>query len=105
MREGRGEREDAMIQQAIIRDVRVDDALITFVLTDGREVSAPTEWSYRLAEARQEQRDHFEVEPEGLIVEWPELDEHIGVWTLLGVPEEEVMMAAGLDVLGTAAKA
>jgi len=31
-----------MIQPAIVRDVRVDDALITFVLTDGREVSAPT---------------------------------------------------------------
>lgn len=94
-----------MIRPAIIRDVRVDDALITFVLTDDREVSAPTEWSYRLAGARQEQRDHFEVEPEGLIVEWPELDEHIGLWTLLGVPEEEVMMAAGLKVLGATARA
>lgn len=69
MREGRGESKDAMIQPAIIRDVRVH------------------------------------VEPDGLIVEWPELDEHIGVWTLLGVPEEEVMMAAGLKVLGAAAKA
>jgi hypothetical protein len=33
------------------------------------------------------------------------LDEHIGVWTLLGVSEEEVMMAAGLKGLGAAAKA
>ena len=27
----------------------------------------------------QEQRDQFEIEPAGLIVEWPELDEQIGV--------------------------
>ena len=88
-----------MIQPAIVRTVRVDDALITFVLTDGREVSAPTSWSSRLRSATQSQRDHFEVEPEGLIVEWPDLDEHVGVWSLLGVSEEEAMAAAGLQVL------
>ena len=57
------------------------------MLTDGREASTPTEWSDRLAEALQERRDHFEVEPEGLIVELPELDEDVGVWTLPGMPE------------------
>jgi len=88
-----------MIQPAIVRDVRVDDALITFILADGREVSAPTSWSRRLSAATQSQRDHFEIEPEGLIVEWPDLDEHVGVWTLLGVPEEDAMSAAGLKVL------
>jgi len=88
-----------MIQPAIVRDVRVDDGLITFVLADGREVSAPTSWSRRLSTASQSQRDHFEIEPEGLIVEWPDLDEHVGVWTLLGVPEEDAMSAAGLKVL------
>ncbi len=88
-----------MIQPAIVRDVRVDDDLITFVLTDGRVVSAPTAWSRRLSTATPAERDHFEIEPEGLIVEWPDLDEHIGVWTLLGVSEEEAMTAAGLKVL------
>jgi Protein of unknown function (DUF2442) len=88
-----------MIQPAIVRAVRVDDALITFVLADGREVSAPTAWSGRLRSATQTQRDHFEIEPEGLIVEWPDLDEHVGVWSLLGVSEEEAMVAAGLQVL------
>jgi len=28
-------------------------------------------------------------------VEWPAIDEHIGVWTLLGVPEDDVLEAAG----------
>ena len=36
-----------MNQPAVVRTVRVDDGLITFVLTDGREVSAPTSWSSR----------------------------------------------------------
>jgi hypothetical protein len=88
-----------MIQSAIVRDVRVDDALITFVLADGRVVAAPTSWSRRLRTASQSQRDHFEIDPEGLIVEWPDLDEHVGVWTLLGVSEEDAMSAVGLKVL------
>jgi hypothetical protein len=88
-----------MIQSAVVRDVRVDDALITFVLADGRVVAAPTSWSRRLRMASQSQRDHFEIEPEGLIVEWPDLDEHVGVWTLLGVSEEDAMSAVGLKVL------
>jgi hypothetical protein len=93
-----------MIQPAIVRDVRVDDTLITFVLKDGREVSAPTSWSRRLGSASQPQRDHFEIEPGGLIVEWPDLDEHIGVWTLLGVHEEDALSAAGLQVLQPAVR-
>jgi len=88
-----------MIQPAIIKDVRVTDSLFTFILTDGREVSAPTSWSSRLNGATQAQRDHFEVEPEGLIVEWPDLDEHIGIWSLLGVTEEDAMAAVGLPIV------
>ena len=88
-----------MMQPAIVRDVRVDDDLITFVLTDGRVVSAPTAWSRRLTAATPAQRDRFAIQPGGLIVEWPEVDEHVGVWTLLGVSEEDAMAAAGLKVL------
>jgi len=88
-----------MVEAAVVRDVRVDDALITFVLTDGREVAAPTRWSRRLTSATPAERSNFEIEPEGLIVAWPDIDEHIGVWTLLGVSEEDVMLAAGLKVV------
>lgn len=91
-----------MIDAAVVRDVRVDDALITFVLADGREVAAPTRWSRRLNRATPAERSHFEIEPEGLIVAWPDLDEHIGVWTLLGVSEEDAMLAAGLRVVSPA---
>jgi hypothetical protein len=29
---------------------------------------------------------------------WTAIDEHIGLWTLLGVSEEDVMEAAGFDI-------
>jgi hypothetical protein len=34
----------------------------------------------------------------GTYAEWPGIDEHIGLWTLLGVSEEDVMEAAGFDM-------
>jgi len=87
-----------MIQPAVVKDVRVSDDLITFALEDGRELSAPTTWSERLSHASRAEREAFEIQSDGMIVTWPELDEHIGVWSLLGVPEEEVFEAAGLRV-------
>jgi hypothetical protein len=88
-----------MTRPAIVRDVRVDDERITFILSDGREIAAPTRWSPRLAAASPVQRAAFEIESDGLIVAWPDIDEHIGVWTLLGVSEEEAFLAAGLEVV------
>jgi hypothetical protein len=87
-----------MTRPAVVHHVRVDDELVTFVLADGREISAPTRWSRRLAAATPAERAAFEIESEGLIVAWPRIDEHIGVWTLLGVSEEEAFLAAGLEV-------
>lgn len=87
-----------MISPAIITDVHVDDDLITFVLADGREVSAPTSWSVRLSRAAPAERAIWQVGGAGTHVEWPALDEHIGVWTLLGVPEDDVLEAAGFEM-------
>jgi hypothetical protein len=94
-----------MISPAIIRDVRVDDDLITFVLVDGREVSAPTSWSARLSRATPAERARWKVGGAGTHVEWPSIDEHVGVWTLLGVPEDEVLEAAGFAMTRRAARA
>jgi hypothetical protein len=86
------------VKTALIRDVRVDNQQITFILTDGREVSAPTSWSARLTQATQSQRATSRIGGFGTYVEWPAIDEHIGLWTLLGVSEEDVMEAAGFEV-------
>lgn len=86
------------LNTALIRDVCVDDQQITFVLTDSREVSAPTSWSVRLTEATDRQRSNWRIGGSGTYVEWPAIDEHIGLWTLLGVPEEDLLEAAGFEV-------
>src|SRR5438132_8169243 len=89
---------DAEMKLATITDVQVDDQYIAFVLSDGRRIAAPTSWSRRLSEATQEQRDDHRIDELGIEVAWPAIDEDIGRWTLLGVPEEEVLEAAGFDV-------
>lgn len=83
------------IQPAIIADVEVDLDRLTVRLTDGRELSAPISISPRLSQATQTQREHWTLEAMGTAVRWPDVDEDIGVWTLLGVPEDLVLEAAG----------
>jgi hypothetical protein len=85
------------VKAALISDVRVDDEQLTFILTDGREVPAPTSWSKRLTEATAQQRGTWRLGGFGTYVEWPSIDEHIGLWTLLGVSEEDVLEAAGFE--------
>jgi hypothetical protein len=87
-----------MMQRAVITSVRVDDELITFDLSDGRVVSAPTRWSPRLVAASTAERADFLVDAAGIVVEWPSIDEHIGLWTLLGVSEDVILEAAGFDI-------
>lgn len=94
-----------MISPAIIRNVRVDDDLITFVLADGRELSAPTSWSVRLSRATPVERASWKIGGAGTHVEWPLIDEHVGVWTLLGVPEDDVLEAAGFAMAHRAVSA
>lgn len=86
------------MKPALVADVRVDDRSITFVLSDGRVLSAPTSWSQRLSAASQTDRDAYEIGGGGLYVEWPTVDEHIGVWTLLGVPEDLALEAGGFKI-------
>jgi hypothetical protein len=70
-----------------IRDVEVSDDLITAYLTDGRTISVPLSWSWRLSEATAEQRANFEILGSGQGVRWPEVDEDISVAGMLaGVP-------------------
>ena len=83
---------------ATITGVHVDDQHIAVTLSDGRTVAVPTSWSPRLLEATDEQRADYRVDDLGIEVEWPSVDEHIGLWTLLGVPEEHVFQSAGFEV-------
>jgi len=70
-----------------IKEVSVTEELITFHLVDGRIVSVPLAWSWRLSEATPAQRDNFEIIGDGYGVHWPDVDEDLSVEGMLhGVP-------------------
>ena len=77
----------AVRPEARVKDVRVTDQLIIFDLVDGRIISVPLVWSWRLSEATPAQREHFEIIGDGQGVHWPDLDEDLSVDGMLhGVP-------------------
>ena len=56
-------------------------------LADGRTISVPLVWSWRLSEATPAQRQHFEIIGTGQGVHWPNIDEDISaIGMLTGTP-------------------
>ena len=77
----------AVNSDARVKDAAVTDDLITFHLVDGRVVSVPLVWSWRLSEATPAQRDNYEIIGDGQGVHWPDVDEDLSVEGMLkGVP-------------------
>lgn len=73
--------------EARIRDVKVTPDSITAYLVDGRVISVPLAWSWRLSEATPPQRESFEIIGDGEGVHWPDVDEDISAEGMLhGVP-------------------
>jgi hypothetical protein len=60
----------------IVRFDVTDNSLVPH-LADGRIVSVPFAWSWRLMDATPRQRRRFEIIGSGEGVHWPELDEDI----------------------------
>jgi len=70
-----------------VKEVSVTEELITFRLVDGRVVSVPLAWSWRLSDATPDQRNNFEIIGDGQGVHWPDIDEDLSVDGMLhGVP-------------------
>lgn len=77
----------ALVVEPKIADLRVSESEITAHLMDGRTVSVPLAWSWRLSEATPEQRNHWEIIGDGIGIHWPEIDEDISVEGMLyGAP-------------------
>jgi hypothetical protein len=67
--------------------LKVTNDSIIAQLADGRTISTPLAWSWRLSDATPEQRNHFEIMGNGQGVHWPDLDEDISAWGMLyGIP-------------------
>jgi hypothetical protein len=63
-----------------------EDSIIA-ELADGRTISVPLAWSWRLSEATPEQRNNFEIIGHGEGAHWHDIDEDISVRGMLsGVP-------------------
>ena len=81
--------------QARILSMTVTEDSIIAELADGRTISVPLAWSWRLSAATVEQRNNFEILGDGEGVHWPDIDEDISVRGMLsGVPARPPKKAA-----------
>jgi hypothetical protein len=71
------------LQEVRIKDIDVTKDTITAQLMDGRTISVPLAWSWRLSEATPEQRANWEIIGDGHGVHWPDIDEDISVEGML----------------------
>jgi hypothetical protein len=77
----------AQPQEVKIKKVTVTEDTITAQLMDGRTISVPLAWSWRLSEATPQQRAKWEIIGDGHGVHWPEIDEDISAEGMLcGIP-------------------
>ena len=65
--------------EPLIQDVRVTANEIIARLVDGRVISVPLAWSWRLSDATPKQRANFRLIGAGQGVHWPDVDEDISV--------------------------
>lgn len=77
----------ANVFEARLVDIRVTEDEIIAHLVDGRTISVPLAWSWRLSEAIPDQRNNFKILGDGQGVHWPDIDEDISVEGMLcGTP-------------------
>ena len=63
--------------------VSVTDQELTVDLVDGRRIVVPLAWYPRLFHASSSERHNWLLLGDGYAIEWPDLDEHIGIEGLL----------------------
>lgn len=77
----------AVVTEPRISRVVVSDENITAYLADGRAISVPLAWSWRLSDATPTQRANWKLIGNGHGVHWPDVDEDISVHGMLnGIP-------------------
>ena len=70
-------------RQPQAHNVKCTDVAVFVELLDGRTISAPLVWFPRLAGAKKEQLENWELLGNGEGIHWPELDEDLSVAGLL----------------------
>jgi len=70
-----------------VKDVRVDDDMLTVDLHDGRTISVPLAWYPRLLHATAAERLNWQIAGGGFGIHWPDIDEDLSTAGLLrGAP-------------------
>ena len=77
----------AVSVESRIGHVEVTNEAIIAHLVDGRVISVPLAWSWRLSDATPAQRAHWTLIGDGHGVHWPDIDEDISAEGMLtGIP-------------------
>ena len=85
------------IQEVRIKNVTITEDMITAQLVDGRIISVPLAWSWRLSEATLKQRANWRIIGDGDGVHWLEIDEDISAEGMLyGIPAPRPMISSRL---------
>lgn len=69
--------------EPIVKNIKVNESTLVVSLGDGRELTIPLSWYPRLQHGSEQERNNWRILGGGYAVEWPELDEHIGIEGLL----------------------
>ena len=86
----------AVSTETRIARVEISDETITAHLADGRAISVPLAWSWRLSEATPAQRANWRLIGDGHGVHWPDVDEDISAEGMLnGTPARRPAHPAG----------
>jgi Protein of unknown function (DUF2442) len=83
-----------------IKAFRATDDRLIFTLDHGREVSLPVSMSTRLTNATPMERDHWTISSRGTSVHWPDIDEDIAIWEVLGIAEDVYLRSLGEAPVG-----
>jgi hypothetical protein len=94
------------IQEVRIKSISVTEDTITAQLVDGRTISVPLAWSWRLSEALPKQRANWEIIGDGHGVHWPDIDEDISAEGMLcGIPAPSPQMSSKFNPRSEKSKA
>lgn len=67
----------------VVVNVMITEEKLMVDLDDGRSLLVPLEWYPRLRHASPKERNNWQLLGDGYAIEWPDLDEHIGIEGLL----------------------
>ena len=78
-----------MIGKAKGKAVHFDDRHLHVELDDGRVISTPMQWYPELQMATLRQVAHYSFICQGTGIEWPDLDYHLSIESMLAFSEEK----------------